>query len=93
MSTTASSSSPVGDKELWAVLNRIEDFCALVDNATDAIDWVVHERLALEGEVSEYARVHIYSILVLASRVLRESYTQIEKEVAAALDLARRHQG
>lgn len=91
--SAAASSSASGDKELWVVLNRIEDFCAVVDNAADAIDWVVHERLALEGEVSEYARVHIYSILVLASRALRESYVQIEKEVAAGLDLTRRRQG
>ena len=93
MSTCAPSPSPSLDNELWAVLNRIEDFCALVDNAADAIDWVVHERLAIGGDVNDYARVHIYSILVLASRVLRESYTQIEKEVAAALDIARRHRG
>ena len=81
------------DKELWGVLNRIEDFCALVDNAADAIDWVVHERLSLVGDLDDYGRAHIYSILVLASRVLRESYTQIEKEVAAGMDLARRQQG
>jgi len=84
--------SPSIDKELWGVLNRIEDFCALVDNAADAIDWVVHERLTIVGDLNDYARAHIYSILVLASRALRESYTQIEKEVAAGLDLARRRQ-
>ena len=90
---SAPAPSPSIDKELWGVLNRIEDFCALVDNAADAIDWVVHERLAIGGDVSDHARAHIYSILVLASRVLRESHTQIEKEVAAGLDFARKYHG
>ena len=47
---SAPTPSPSIDKELWGVLNRIEDFCALVDNAADAIDWVVHDRLAI-GEM------------------------------------------
>ena len=75
---------------LWGVLRRIEDSAALVDNAADAIDWVVHERLALVGDLNDYARAHIYSVLVLAARALREAYAQIEKEVGSGVDLASR---
>lgn len=92
MSTAPSPPSPVAGDELRKLFMRIEDCAALVDNAADAIDWVVHDRLALVGDVTDYTRVHIYSILVLTSRALREAYTQLEKEVEAGVDLARRRQ-